>query len=133
MPGLTIKKQVYRIIYWQLILIMGLALLLFLLHGIQSGFSALLGGLAYWLPTFLFVCFIFAKTAAQSAKQFLLLFIAGEGLKLLLSALLFVLIIEYMPLKYMPANIFSILIGFVGAIISLWIASFVIFTKGERP
>src|SRR5262249_39249912 len=126
MPGLTIKKEAYRIIYWQLILIMGLALVLFLLQGIQSGFSALLGGMAYWLPTLLFVWRVFAKTTAKAAKQFLLLFVAGEGVKLLLSAILFVLIV-----KYLPIHVLSVLIGFVGAVVSFWIASMLLLTKHE--
>jgi len=116
--GLTVKKEAFRIIYWQLILIVGLALVLFLLRGIQSGFSALLGGLAYWLPTLLFVWRVFARASVQTAKQFLLLFVAGEGVKLLLSAVLFVLIV-----KMMPVNVLSVLIGFVGAVVSFWIAS----------
>ena len=87
MPGLTIKKEAYQIIYWQLILIMGLALVLFLLQGVRSGLSTLAGGLAYWLPTLLFVWRVFTRAGAQAAKQFLMLFVAGEGVKLMLSAI----------------------------------------------
>ncbi len=126
MPRLTVKKEVYQIIYWQLILIMGLALVLFLLQGIQSGISALLGGLAYWLPTLLFVWRVFARTTARAAKQFLLLFVAGEGIKLVLSAVLFVLVVKYAPVKLMP-----VLIGFIGAVVSFWIASVFCLGKDE--
>ncbi len=126
MSRLTIKKEAYRIIYWQLVLIMGLALVLFLLQGIQSGISALLGGLAYWLPTLIFVWRVFARTTARAAKQFLVSFVAGETLKLLLSAVLFVLIV-----KNLPVNVLSVLAGFVGAVISFWIASVILFTKDE--
>ncbi len=130
MPELTIKKEAYRIIYWQLILIMGLAFVLFLLQGIHSAISAILGGLAYWLPTLLFVWRVFARVTTRTAKQFLMLFIAGEGVKLLLSAILFVLVV-----KYIPVDTLSVLIGFVGAIVSFWIASLVLLTKheGVRP
>jgi len=116
--GLAIKKEAYRIIYWQLILIMGLVLVLFLLQGTKSGFSALTGGLAYWLPTLLFVWRVFQRTTARAAKAFLFAFIAGEGIKLVLSAMLFVLIINLLPV-----NVLSVLLGFVGAVVSFWIAS----------
>lgn len=125
-PGLTIKKDAYRIIYWQLILIMGLALVLFLLRDIQSGLSALLGGLAYWLPTLLFVWRVFAKTTTQAAKRFLMMFTAGEIVKLLLSAILFVLVV-----KYLPVNVLSTLIGFAGAVVSFWIASMLLLTRHQ--
>lgn len=124
MSGLAIKKEAYRIIYWQLILIMGLVLVLFLLQGIKSGLSALAGGLAYWLPTLLFVWRVFQRTTARAAKQFLLAFVAGEGIKLLLSAVLFVLIV-----KNLPVNVLSVLTGFVGAVVSFWIASVVLLTR----
>lgn len=126
MSGLAIKKEAYRIIYWQLVLIMGLVLVLSLLQGIQSGFSAWMGGLAYWLPTLLFVWRVFARTTARAAKQFLIAFVAGEGVKLLLSAALFVLIV-----KNMPVNVVSVLIGFVGAVVSFWIASVFLLTRQE--
>lgn len=126
MPGLAVKKEAYQIIYWQLILIVGLAVVLFILQGIQSGISALLGGLAYWLPTLLFVWRVFARTTARAAKQFLIKFIAGEGIKLFLSAILFVFII-----KNMPVSVLSVLVGFIGAVVSFWVASLIILTRHE--
>jgi ATP synthase protein I len=123
---LTIKKEAYHIIYWQLILTVGLALVLFLLQGRQSGLSALLGGLAYWLPTLLFVWCIFTRAAVRAAKQFLTLFIAGEGVKLLLSAGLFVLVVTYLPV-----NAVSVLLGFIGAVVAFWMASMVLLTRHE--
>ena len=126
MPGLAIKKEAYQIIYWQLILIVGLALVLFLLQGMKSGLSALLGGLAYWLPTLLFVWRVFARATVRAAKQFLISFIAGEGIKLLLSAGLFVLIV-----KNMPVDLLSVLAGFIGAVVAFWVASMVLLTRHE--
>ena len=126
MSGMAIKKEAYRIIYWQLILIVGLALVLLILQGIQNGVSALLGGLACWLPTLLFVWRVFARTTARAAKQFLLFFMAGEGVRLLLSAVLFVVIV-----KSLPVNIVSVLAGFAGAVVSFWMAS-LFFLTGAR-
>lgn len=125
MSGLSIKKEAYRIIYWQLTLIVGLALVLFLLQGMRSGLSALSGGLACWLPTLLFVWRVFSRNV-RAAKQFIFLFIVSEGIKLLLSAVLFVIIVEYLPV-----NVVSVLIGFVGAIAAFWVASLLLLVKHE--
>jgi len=122
---LTVRKEAYRIIYWQLILIMGLALILFLLQGMRSGLSALSGGLACWLPTLLFVWRVFSgSSAARAAKQFMLLFVVGETFKLLLCAILFVLIVNYLPV-----NILSVLIGFVGAVTAFFLAAMLLLTR----
>jgi ATP synthase protein I len=124
--GLTNKKQAYQIIYCQLGLTVLLALTVLLFKGAQNAMSALLGGLAYWMPTLLFVWRVFARGGAQAAKQFLLLFVAGESIKLLMSGLLFVLVV-----KYLPVNLMYVLIGFVGAVIAFWIASMFILARHE--
>lgn len=113
-----VKTQAYQIVFWQLIIIMGLAVVLFLLRGTQNGLSALLGGLAYWLPTFAFVTRIFARINIRAAKQFVIAFFVGEATKLLGSAILFLLIVKYLPVAVMP-----LLIGYIGGIIAFWIAS----------
>ena len=118
------NKEAYRLILWQLVLIAGLALVLFLLQGIRSGLSTFVGGLAYWLPTLLFVWRVFARTGAQAARQFLFAFGIGEVIKIFLSAVLFVLAV-----KYLPVDTISVLIGFVGAVISFWIASIILLAR----
>lgn len=121
-----IKTQAYQIVFWQLMIIMGLAVVLFLLRGMQNGFSALMGGLAYWLPTCAFVWRIFARANVRAAKQFVIAFFAGEAAKLLISAILFLLIV-----KYLPVNTLSVLIGFIGAIVAFWIASFTFLSQNQ--
>ena len=114
----AIKTQAYRIVFWQLMIIMGLAIVLFLLRAIQNGVSALLGGLAYWLPTLLFIWRVFARSTIRAAKQFLVTFFVGETAKLFASAILFLLIA-----KFLPVNVLSLLLGYIGAIFAFWIAS----------
>lgn len=118
-PDRTLKKQAYRIVFWQLIVIMGLALILFLLKGLQSGLSALTGGLAYGLPNLAFVWRVFNHTGAQAAKRFMTAFVIGEGAKLFFSGLLFALAVKYLPVS----TIYTIL-GFCGAIVAFWMTSF---------
>lgn len=122
----SIKTQAYKIVYWQLMIIMGLAVVLFLLRGMQNGLEALLGGLAYWLPTLAFVWRVFAKASVRGAKQFMVMFFLGEGAKLLLSAVLFLLIVKYLPVTVLP-----VLMGYIGAIVAFWVASIFFLTRNQ--
>ncbi len=120
----SVKTQTYQIVFWQLMLIMGLAVVIFLLRGLQSGLSALLGGLAYWLATLFFVWRVFRRASVKNGRQFIVSFLAGEVGKLVLSGIFFVLIV-----KYLPVSPVSEMIGFVGAIIAFWIASVIFFIR----
>jgi ATP synthase protein I len=111
----SLKVQAFYLMFWQLLVIIGLAVLL-LVQSVQSAFSVLLGGLCYWLPTCWFAWRIFAHTGARAAKQFVAAFFVGEMIKLFLSGVLFLLIV-----KYLPVNVVSMLIGFVAAIIAFWV------------
>jgi ATP synthase protein I len=116
----SVKSQAYHIVIWQLVMIVGLAVILFLLRGMQNGISTLLGGLAYWLPTLVFVWRVFARASMRNGKEFIVAFFAGEVAKLLLSAIFFVLIMKYLPVTLLP-----VLVGYVGAIVAFWVASVV--------
>lgn len=122
-----IKTQAYKIVFWQLMIIMGLAVLLFILRGLQGGLSTLLGGLAYWVPTFLFIWRVFARASARAVNQFVIVFFTGETVKLFLSAALFVVIV-----KYLPVSIGSLLIGYIGAIVAFWIASVIFLSRQQE-
>lgn len=113
-----VKNYVTKMILYQLIAIMGLALIIFLLKGIQSSLSALLGALAYFLPTSVFVLRVSAHSLARAATRFFVTFFVGEAVKLVFSGVLFVLIIQYCHAELLYA-----LIGLVGAIVAYWISS----------
>lgn len=117
----SIKQEAYKIVFWQLAIVVALALVFFLLQGIKNGFSALLGGLAYAGPNLFFVWYVFAHEGARSAKKFLVAFLTGELLKLIFSGVIFVLAV-----KYLPVHVISMMIGFVGAIVAFWVVSFYI-------
>ena len=121
-----VKKQLFKVVYWQLLVIAGLALVLFLLQGMQAGVSVFLGGMAYWLPTLFFIWRVSAHVGARAAHRFMIAFFTGEVAKLILSGVLFLLII-----KFIPVNLLFVLTGFIGAIIAFWIVSIVsIFRQG---
>jgi F0F1-type ATP synthase assembly protein I len=113
-----IRKQVIKIIIWQLVIIMGLALVIFLLQGKQKGGSVFLGALAYWIPTVLFVLRATAHAGAQALGRVMTALFAGEIFKLVLSGVLFILVI-----KYLPVEVFYAMLGLIGAVVAFWIAS----------
>ncbi len=97
---------------------MGLALILLFLQGTRAGLSAFCGGLAYWLPTLFFMWRVAAHAGARAAGRFAVAFFGGEAIKLVLSGVLFVLAV-----KYLPVNILYVMIGFIGAILAFWVVS----------
>ena len=123
----SIKTEAYTLVFWQMCVVVGLALILFFVKGLQSGISSLLGGLAYCVPNFLFVWRVFSRTSAQAARNFLVAFFAGEVSKLFLSAFLFVLIVKYMAVDFK-----FVLAGYICAIFAFWVVSF-IFMAQDHP
>lgn len=128
MPGHSLKKLVqneaYRIVLLQLISVGILAGCTWLIFDGKHGFSVLLGGLAYGLPNLVFVWQVFRFSGAQQMTKFLAAFMLGEAIKLVLSAILFLLIV-----KYLAVSLLSVLIGFIGAIVSFWIICMWHFSK----
>lgn len=125
-PFQHIKTQAFKIVFLQMWIIFGLAAVFFLIKGTQHGVAMLLGGLAYWVSTLLFVWALFARGQINAAKEFLIRFFAGEFVKLIMSAVLFLLIIIKLPVP-----VLSVLIGFLAAITASW-ASFFIFLNPRK-
>jgi ATP synthase protein I len=116
----SVKTDAIKLVYWQFAIIVGLALILFLLQGARSGLSALAGGISYCVPTAVFVLGVFDRSGARQAQSFLVKFMLGETIKLTLSAVLFVLVVKYLPVSF-PA----VMGGFVAAIFAFFVASFI--------
>jgi ATP synthase protein I len=114
----SIRKQFFKILYWQLTIIVGLALVIALLQGIQKGFSAIMGSLAYWIPTLIFIWRVTAYAAARAATQFMMAFFAGEVIKLVLSAVLFLIAVHYFKIDMIYG-----IVGLIGSIVAFWVVS----------
>jgi ATP synthase protein I len=117
-----IQNQAYKIVLWQLAGVAILAILAFIFFGTITGLSVLMGGLAYGLPNLVFVWRVFRFSGAAQMTQFLAAFFIGEMLKLFFSAILFLVIVKTLPL-----GLLSVLVGFMGAIVSFWIVCFLLF------
>jgi ATP synthase protein I len=129
MVNKTIRTQLMKIVFWQLLMVVGLALVIIFLQGIQRSWAALLGGMSYWLPTLIFMWRVSAYAGARAASRFVAAFFAGEVVKLFLSATLFVLLV-----KYASIDVVYGLIGLIGAIVAFWIASMTsLYRQGVKP
>ncbi len=120
MAAQTLKKliqhQAYHIVFLQLAGVVVLASLALIFHGVTSGFSVLMGGLAYVIPNLIFVWRVFRFVGARQMTLFMAAFFYGEAMKLILSAILFLVIV-----KYLPVSLLSVLVGYIGAIVAFWI------------
>jgi len=96
-----------------------------LFRGIYAGFSAFAGGVACWLPTLAFSRLVFARL--RSGKSFLAVFMTGELVRLVGSAVLFVGV-----LKYVTKDAVSAACGFVAAIIAFWVSSLFQLVRGSK-
>ena len=117
-----VQGKAYQIVNFQLAGVIVIALLALISYGINSGYSVLLGGLAYVLPNLVFVWRVFRYVRASQMTQFLAAFFLGEMLKLAFAGFLFLMIV-----KNLPVEILSVLIGFIGALVSFWIACYWLF------
>jgi ATP synthase protein I len=122
----VIQHKAYRIVCWQLAGVLLLTLFALVFVGVEQGLSVLAGGLAYGLPNLFFVWRVFRYAGAQQMTQFAAAFFAGEMFKLILSGILFVLVV-----KYLPVSLLSVLVGFIGAIVSFWIVCMWQFSKQD--
>ena len=119
MPSKSLKNlvqsQAYQVVFKQFMVVVIIAAVATFAAGVKSGYSVLLGGLAYCVPNLLFVWRVFRYAGAQQMNQFVAAFFAGEMIKLFLSAILFVLVV-----KTLPVSLLSTLVGFIGAIVAFW-------------
>lgn len=113
-----LKELVIQMVFWQVLLVLSLALVLAFFVGKWMSLSALMGGLAYLLPNFLFVIWVFEKTKARDAKQFMVRFGLGEVLRLFLSAIALILFIRQFAL-----NVPLAFVGFGVAMLGFWLIS----------
>lgn len=120
----SVQAEALKLVYWQIAVVIGVALILLLFQSARGGISGLLGGLAYCLPNYLFARRVFSRATARQAKEFLVAFMLGEVMKLTLSAILFVLIVKYLPVIF-P----SVLGGYIAAIFAFWVVSFVFMSQ----
>jgi len=113
--AIGVPSTVAKVLVYQLVLIM-LVSLGFSVEGWQKAFSAALGGVAAFIPN-LYFALRMSKAAELEADKMLRSFYIGEKVKLLLTALLFILIIQIPNIDIRP-----LLVGFIAALSVFWFA-----------
>ena len=115
----SIQQKAYRLVRWQFIGIVILAVSIAIASSTKIGLSVFAGGLAYALPNLFFVWGVFRYAGANEMQRFLIAFFLGEIFKIILSGIIFILVVNYLPV-----SLISVLIGLAGAMIIFWIACF---------
>ncbi|MEJ6122739.1 ATP synthase subunit I [Vibrio sp. 2-Bac 85] len=108
-----------KLVAFQLLLMLIIALVSTVFFSIKSGYSALAGGVTFLLPNLIFVLMAFAHAGARQTKKVLRGFYAGEAIKLFLTVLLFVVF-----LKYVLLSLTAFYISFSFLVASQWLAPF---------
>lgn len=111
----SLQSEALKLVFWQLIITMVLAFIILLIEGLNKGFSTLLGGSSYIIPNFIFAWRVFSYSGPHLSDRFMFAFLLGEFTKLVLSAILFILIV-----KYVPVNMIFVMTGYAIAIFSFW-------------
>ena len=113
------QKAGLKLVGFQLLLVLLIALISTVLFSVKSGYSGLAGGITFLLPNFIFVLMAFAHAGASKSKLAVREFFAGEAKKLFLSVILFTVFLKYGALS-LPA----FYISFSLLVISQWLAPF---------
>jgi len=92
--GVSLFKVVRRVLQLQLLTILSAFALAWALGGRGQGVSALLGGLIAFLPNALFAFVFGRKDPSKSANQVVRAFYFGETIKLISTALLFIIVFQ---------------------------------------
>lgn len=108
-----------KLVAFQLLLMIIIALVSTVFFSIKSGYSALAGGVTFLLPNLIFVLMAFAHAGARQTKKVLRGFYAGEAIKLFLTVLLFVVF-----LKFVLLSLTAFYISFSFLVASQWLAPF---------
>lgn len=105
--GLKITaKYLRRLVSLQIVVMLALILVALATSGMFAAKSALAGALAFIIPNAVFVHNVFQYQGASAAKKIVRAFYKGEGVKLLLSILLFSIIFNFV--KIAPLVFFGV-------------------------
>lgn len=112
-----VQFAAYQLVLIQLLGVLLAAAMATLFISVHAAIGIILGGCAYVLTNLIFVWRVFRHVGAREMTRFVTAFFFGEMSKMVLSAILILLIV-----KYLPVSLLSVLIGLMIAIVSFWVA-----------
>lgn len=115
------RRRAYQLIIMQMFVVLLVTVGFLSGQGMLAGKSALLGGLAWVIPSLVFARWLFAKISPQMSKQIIVNFMLAELAKLFLAGVLFVLIAKFASVVLLP-----LVVGFAAALVAVWLAPLVL-------
>lgn len=109
-------STVSKILSYQLLLLIMVAIIFMWLQGWQEAKSSALGGLTAFIPN-LYLALKIQKSTGLAARKIVNAFYTGEAVKLILTATLFILIFQMPHIAILP-----LLIGYITALSVFWFA-----------
>ena len=109
----SLRLDAFKLITFQGIIAVLIALIIFLIWGVSAGLSALAGGFTCLLPNFVFATYSFRYAGARQAEQVLTSIKRGNTLKLLLTICLFTLVFKFFTIMAIPFFCCYILVIFL--------------------
>ncbi|WP_354622883.1 ATP synthase subunit I [Psychromonas sp. MME2] len=113
------QRAGFRLLAFQLLIMLFLALILTVFSSVKSGYSALAGGITFTLPNIIFVLMAFAHAGASKTKLIIRGFYGGEAIKIVLTVILFSIFLGYFKL-----SLLAFYSAFFCLLISQWFAPF---------
>ena len=120
------QKAGLRLVSFQLLLVLCIALILTVFFSAESGFSGFAGGITFLLPNMIFVYMAFAHAGASKSKLVVRGFMGGEAIKIFSTVVLFALFLGFASL-----SLTAFYVSFTSLVASQWLAPF-FFTRQQR-
>lgn len=111
------QKSGLKLVVFQLLAVLSIALISTVFFSGKSGYSALAGGVTFLFPNSIFVLMTFAHAGARQTQLVLRGFYAGEAIKLFLTVILLVVF-----LKYGTLSLAAFYTSFALLVASQWLA-----------
>lgn len=119
-----INKLVKKIALMQCLTLFFVAFIFLITKGVYALVAALVGGLIYILPGYLYAKWLFLNISPRSIVRVVSVFYIGEILKLAISIILFILMLKFFVFPLVPY-----FVGYLVAALSFCVASMILMSK----
>lgn len=107
------KQLLTRFLQLQLVVVLIIAMMIGLTWSVSAGVSALFGGLLVWVPSIVLAIVVFARRSYRDPKKIVSAFYIGETIKITLTALLLIIL-----LQLYAVNLIALLIGMIAVYVT---------------
>lgn len=122
------KVKIWQFQLLQIVFTLILALSALVFFGKQTAASVILGGFVAIVPALVFTRKFFHHQGARAAKQIVKAFYLAEGIKLILSVILFALVFIFIKVQA-----FAFFLTYIVVILTHWLSPLFIMNQPNRP